>query len=74
MDNEMREMRELLIELRLTLHHLTSRVDVALSRSEGQITRLEARLYAAERNIWIASGVVATVTTLLPYLVQWVKR
>jgi hypothetical protein len=73
MDSEIREMRELLIELRLNLQHLTNRVDVSLGRTQDQIQRIEERLYNAERNIWIACGGFALLTTLSPYILQWLK-
>jgi hypothetical protein len=74
MDTEIREMRELLIELRLNLQHLTNRVDVSLGRTQDQISRIEERLYTAERNIWIACGGIALLSTMLPYLLQWLKE
>lgn len=73
MEPEIREMRELLIELRLNLQHLTNRVDVSLGRTQDQIARIEERLYNAERNIWIACGAVALLSSIFPYFMQWVK-
>lgn len=74
MDNEMREIRELLIELRVNVQHLNQRVDASLSQLKDQVSRLEERVSAHDRQIWIAVGAAGLLSMLLPYLVDAIRQ
>lgn len=74
MDNEMREIRELLIELRVNFQHLNQRVDSTLGQVRDQVTRLEERVSAHDKQIWIAVGAAGILSMLLPYLVDAIRQ
>lgn len=74
MDNEMREIRELLIELRVNFQHLNQRVDATLGQVRDQVTRLEERVAAHDKQIWIAVGAAGILSMLLPYLVDAIRQ
>jgi hypothetical protein len=74
MDNEMREIRELLIELRVNFQHLNQRVDSTLGQLRDQVTRLEERVSAHDKQIWIAVGAAGILSMLLPYLVDAIRQ
>lgn len=71
--------RDLLIELKITIEHLTKRVDESLVRTDDKIARLEKqvkedmneiemRLRVLERYFWIAIGGLAIIQLALPYI------
>lgn len=71
--------RDLLIELKITIEHLTKRVDESLIRTDDKIARLEKqvkedmneiemRLRVLERYFWIAIGGLAIIQLALPYI------
>lgn len=74
MDNEMREIRELLIELRVNFQHLNQRVDSTLSQVRDQVARLEEKVSAHDKQIWIAVGATGILSILLPYLVDAIRQ
>lgn len=74
MDNEIREMRELLIELRINLQHLNTRVDTTLNQLRDQVSRLEERVHANERFHWIAVGAIGIISFIAPYIVDWLNK
>lgn len=67
------EIRELLIELRVTMQHLAQRVDTTFARTDDEIRLLKDRVAQVERQQWIAVGIAIIVTTILPYLVDMMK-
>jgi hypothetical protein len=85
MEPGMMEMREMLIELKLKLQHLSQTVDLALLQSTERTNKLEqqfldyqrtndAKVYALERNLWLAVGAASAITTALPYIIRlWEK-
>ena len=71
--------RDLIIELKVTLEHLTKRVDDAFQRSDNRIERIEAqmrsdlrefdmRLRVIERYFWLVTGALALINILLPFI------
>ena len=71
--------RDLLIELKITIEHLTKRVDESLVRTDDKIAQLEKqvkedmneiemRLRVLERYFWIAIGGLAIIQLALPYI------
>jgi hypothetical protein len=67
------EIRELLIELRVTMQHLAQRVDTTFARTDDEIRLLKDRVAQVERQQWITVGIAIIVTTILPYLVDMMK-
>jgi hypothetical protein len=74
MDNEMREIRELLIELRVNFQHLNQRVDSTLVQYRDQVTRLEERVQQHDKQIWLAVGAAGIISMLLPYLIDLLRN
>lgn len=81
MDAGMIEMRELLIELRLKIQHLSTSIDQSLSQTNAEHARLRQafddyvrltndRIYSLERNLWIAIGAVSIISYALPYIAR----
>ena len=71
--------RDLIIELKVTLEHLTKRVDDAFQRSDSRIERIESqmrndlrefdmRLRVIERYFWLVTGALALINILLPFI------
>lgn len=67
------EIRELLIELRVSMQHLVQRVDTTFARTDDEIRLLKDRVAQVERQQWITVGIAIIVTTILPYLVDMMK-
>ena len=67
------EIRELLIELRVTMQHLAQRVDTTFARTDDEIRLLKDRVAQVERQQWITVGIAIIITTLLPYLISFMK-
>ena len=76
--------RDLLIELKITIEHLTKRVDESLVRTDDKIAQLEKqvkedmneiemRLRVLERYFWIAIGGLAIIQLALPYISKLVR-
>lgn len=72
-ENSTSEIRELLIELRVTMQHLAQRVDSTFARTDDEIKAMKERISQVERQQWIAVGVMIVITTLLPYVIDMMK-
>jgi hypothetical protein len=77
--NEEQSMRDLIIELKVTLTHFTARVDEALTRNDSRVSSLEAtmkeqnkelerRVQALEKWYWIAIGMATLANLLIPFI------
>lgn len=84
-DEHNQSMRDLIIELKVTLTHFTARVDEALQRNDTRVAQLERqlmeqhreidqRIRALERYYWIAIGMVTIVNLLIPFARDWITR
>ena len=69
-ENDVREMREMLVELRVTVQHLTRRVDELLTDNKAEISEIKSKLYEVERKMWMIAGAVGVISALLPYLIK----
>jgi hypothetical protein len=76
--------RDLLVELKVTVEHLTRRVEDAFQRSDTRIERLEIqvrddmkelekRVRIIERYFWLAVGGLAILNILLPYIHDYLR-
>lgn len=85
MDEHNQSMRDLIIELKVTLTHFTARVDEALQRNDTRVAQLERqlieqhreidqRIRALERYYWIAIGMVTIVNLLIPFARDWMNK
>jgi hypothetical protein len=71
-ENDVREMREMLVELRVTVQHLTRRVDELLTDNKAEISEIKSKLYEVERKMWVIAGAVGTISALLPYVFKMI--
>jgi hypothetical protein len=71
--NQISEIRELLIELRVSMQHLVQRVDTTFARTDDEIRLLKDRVAQVERQQWIAVGIAIIITTFLPYFMELMK-
>jgi len=71
--NQIAEIRELLIELRVSMQHLVQRVDTTFARTDDEIRLLKDRVAQVERQQWIAVGIAIIITTFLPYFIEIIK-
>jgi hypothetical protein len=69
-ENDVREMREMLVELRVTVQHLTRRVDELLTDNKAEISDIKNKLYEVERKMWMIAGATGAISALLPYLIR----
>jgi len=69
-ENDVREMREMLVELRVTVQHLTRRVDELLTDNKAEISDIKNKLYEVERKMWMIAGATGAISALLPYLIK----
>ena len=69
-EQDVREMREMLVELRVTVQHLTRRVDELLTDNKAEISEIKTKLYEVERKMWMIAGAVGVISGLLPYLIK----
>jgi hypothetical protein len=69
-ENDVREMREMLVELRVTVQHLTRRVDELLTDNKAEISEIKNKLYEVERKMWMIAGATGAISALLPYLIR----
>lgn len=63
-------MREMLVELRVTVQHLTKRVDALLADNKAEISEIKTKLYEVERKMWMIAGAVGVISALLPYVIK----
>ena len=70
----MREMREMLVELRVTVQHLTRRVDELLTDNKVEINEIKTKLYEVERKMWMIAGATGTLSALLPYVFKMIME
>jgi hypothetical protein len=69
-EQDVREMREMLVELRVTVQHLTKRVDALLADNKAEISEIKSKLYDVERKMWMIAGAVGVISALLPYVIK----
>jgi len=74
MDNELKDMRDMLIELRTDMKHLTLKFDDTLKNTLQRVEKLEERMYVVERNIWYACGAFAFLALILPYVFKLLQE
>jgi len=72
-ETDIREMREMLVELRVTVQHLTRRVDELLTDNKAEISEIKAKLYEVERKMWMIAGAVGVISALLPYAFKMIS-
>jgi hypothetical protein len=72
--NDVREMREMLVELRVTVQHLTRRVDELLTDNKVEINEIKTKLYEVERKMWMIAGATGTLSALLPYVFKMIME
>jgi hypothetical protein len=81
MAEEFREMRDLLIELRITLQHMGDKLDTSLVDIRQRMaqtdkvfdvrtTKLEERVSSIEQRFWYFSGAVAIIAPIISYIVM----
>lgn len=73
-ENDVREMREMLVELRVTVQHLTKRVDELLNDNKAEISEIKTKLYEVERKMWMIAGAVGIISALLPYIINVLSK
>ena len=74
MDNEIKDMRDMLIELRTDIKHLTAKFDDTLKNTLHRIDKLEERIQLVERNMWYACGGIAILGLSLPYIFKLIQE
>jgi len=72
-ETDIREMREMLVELRVTVQHLTRRVDELLTDNKAEISEIKTKLYEVERKMWMIAGAVGVISALLPYVFKLIS-
>lgn len=79
MEPEIREMRDMLIEVRRDILHINQRLDDLALRHESRVSRLESvqqqideRLRTLETKVYALSALISGFVTLLPYLIKTV--
>lgn len=70
-NNDIREMRELLIELRINLHHLNTRVDNTLQELHNKVSKIEERMFTYEKQQWTTVGAMGIISILVTYILRW---
>lgn len=81
MADEFREMRDLLIELRITLQHMGDKLDTSLVDVRQRMaqtdkvfdvrtSKLEERVSVMEQRFWYFSGSVAIIAPVLSYIIM----
>jgi hypothetical protein len=81
MAEEFREMRDLLIELRITLQHMGDKLDTSLVDVRQRMaqtdkvfdvrtSKLEERVSVMEQRFWYFSGSVAIIAPVLSYIIM----
>lgn len=77
MADELREMRDLLIELRVNITHMSDalqNIKDDMQKSERvidvRISKMEERISKVEQIVWYACGAVAILTPLFTYLIM----
>lgn len=81
---ETQSTRDLIVELKVTVEHLTKRVEDAFQRSDARIERLEKqvkddmseldkRVRVIERYFWLAIGGLAILNIFLPYIHDYLR-
>lgn len=80
MENDFREMRDLLIEVRVSQQHLTQRVDLLVSNLEQRILRLEdevrrqgERQYTTDKKVWMTAGTISAVIGLVSLVLNYMR-
>jgi len=73
-ENDIREMREMLVELRVTVQHLTKRVDELLNDNKAEISEIKTKLYEVERKMWMIAGATGAISALLPYVFKMISE
>jgi len=80
MEPEIREMRDMLIEVRRDMLHITQRLDDLSARHEARVGRIEndqqrfeERLRRLETKTYAMSAVISAGITALPYIVDALK-
>ena len=83
MAEEFREMRDLLIELRITIQHMGDKLDTSLVDVRQRMaqtdkvfdirtSKLEERVAMMEQRFWYFSGSVAIIAPVLSYIIMQV--
>lgn len=80
MADEMREMRDLLIELRVNITHINNAIvdlkdDMAKRErtTDVRLSKAEERLAKIEQLVWYACGAVAILTPIFTYFIMKVS-
>lgn len=73
-ESEFRELRDLVIRLDSNMSHLNSKMDGFISQSNNQarhydeqFKRVDDRIRALERNVWMGLGAIAIGSWLINY-------
>ena len=73
-ESEFRELRDLVIRLDSNMSHLSSKMDGFISQSNNQarhydeqFKRVDDRIRALERNVWMGLGAIAIGSWLINY-------
>lgn len=73
-ESEFRELRDLVIRLDSNMSHLNSKMDGFISQSNSQarhydeqFKRVDDRIRALERNVWMGLGAIAIGSWLINY-------
>lgn len=73
-ENEYREVRDMLIEMRVTLMHLTNQFATYERNNDARLRLLESKVSVLERNLWIATGAIALATQVIPWILGVIKK
>lgn len=73
-ESEFRELRDLVIRLDSNMNHLNSKIDGFITQSNNQarhydeqFKRVDDRIRALERNVWMGLGAIAIGSWLINY-------
>ena len=80
MEPEIREMRDMLIEVRRDMLHITQRLDDLSARHEARVGRIESdqqrfeeRLRGLENKAYGISAMISFIITALPYIIKAIQ-
>lgn len=83
--DEQTSTRDLIIELKVTVEHLSKKVEDAFQRNDNRLDRFEnevrtelndfeKRIRTLERFFWLALGGLAIINIMLPFVRDWIVK